>query len=534
MKTNSEAVAIKTDELISEQVQHTSAPKEKVYSDVNTERLSALLRDIEQETPITSITPPVIRPVRNISNMLRSYILTDAIGIIGGFLCAWTLALITNILFRGSSLPNTVDDITPIAKYFLIGGGVILWFEHSSHYSVRLPYWIETKKIVSTICFAMLIDGFLQFATKQDESRLWLMSSWLFAGTNIIILRAIWRDVLRRRGVWSIPAIIVGNKQSVEDVRRALASEPSLGYNIVGDIDDLSMAFKTSGYSWKALCSRYNADYVILAMHGSDLIKSEQALAQLMREDIPYSIAPALYKAPVFGMVPQYFFNHDVMLLTQNRGLDRGLPCFLKRTFDIVVSATALVLLSPFLAIVALLVSKDGGPVFFGDKRLGLSGENFSCLKFRSMIINSDEVLHKYLEENPQAHEEWEKNHKLTGGDPRVTTIGRFLRRTSMGELPQLINVLKGEMSIVGPRPIIVGPRPIIGTETEKYGNDITYYCRVRPGITGLWQVSGRADVSYAERVRMDAWYVRNWSVWHDIAIIFKTIPVLLKSKGAY
>lgn len=327
---------------------------------------------------------------------------------------------------------------------------------------------------------------------------------------------------------------MVGNKQNVEDLRRALASEPSLGYEIVAATDDLAQAFQDAGRSWKTLCALRGAEYVVLALGGNDMAKSEQALAQLMREDVPYSIAPSLCKAPVFGLVPQYFFNHDVMLLTQNRGLDRGLPCFIKRVFDIVVSSTALVFLSPFLLVAAILVKMDGGAVFFGDKRLGFNGKAFSCLKFRSMVINSDEVLKRHLAENAEARVEWEVNHKLNSGDPRVTGIGKFLRRTSMDELPQLLNVLKGEMSIVGPRPIIVGPRPIIGTETEKYGSDISYYCRVRPGITGLWQVSGRADVSYAERVRMDAWYVRNWSVWHDIAIIFKTIPVILKREGAY
>jgi undecaprenyl-phosphate galactose phosphotransferase len=142
------------------------------------------------------------------------------------------------------------------------------------------------------------------------------------------------------------------------------------------------------------------------------------------------------------------------------------------------------------------------------------------------MGVNSDAVLKKYLANNPMALAEWQCDHKLRN-DPRVTRFGRFLRRTSIDELPQLLNVLKGDMSIVGPRPIIVA-------ETEKYDSDISHYYRVRPGITGLWQVSGRNDVSYKERVSMDSWYVRNWSLWHDIAIICKTIPVVLKREGAY
>jgi undecaprenyl-phosphate galactose phosphotransferase len=155
-----------------------------------------------------------------------------------------------------------------------------------------------------------------------------------------------------------------------------------------------------------------------------------------------------------------------------------------------------------------------------------MNGRYFPCLKFRSMIVNSDAVLKKHLATNAEARAEWEREHKLRN-DPRVTRLGKILRRTSIDELPQLLNVLRGEMSIVGPRPIIVA-------ETEKYDNDISHYYRVRPGITGLWQVSGRNDVSYAERVRMDSWYVRNWSLWHDIVIVCKTFGVVLKGRGAY
>ncbi|MBY0406141.1 MAG: sugar transferase, partial [Rickettsiales bacterium] len=144
----------------------------------------------------------------------------------------------------------------------------------------------------------------------------------------------------------------------------------------------------------------------------------------------------------------------------------------------------------------------------------------------RSMVANSAEVLEQYLAANPEAREEWDADQKLKN-DPRITAVGAFLRKTSLDELPQLINVLRGEMSLVGPRPIVTA-------EVDKYDYDIAHYYRVSPGITGLWQVSGRNDVSYAQRVQMDSWYVRNWSLWHDIAILCKTVPALLQSRGAY
>jgi lipopolysaccharide/colanic/teichoic acid biosynthesis glycosyltransferase len=142
------------------------------------------------------------------------------------------------------------------------------------------------------------------------------------------------------------------------------------------------------------------------------------------------------------------------------------------------------------------------------------------------MIPNSQEVLQKHLQAHPEARIEWDADQKLKN-DPRITPIGNFLRSTSLDELPQLINVLRGEMSLVGPRPIVTD-------EVSKYEHDIAHYYRVRPGITGLWQVSGRNDVSYTQRVQMDSWYVRNWSLWHDIAILCKTLPALLKRSGAY
>ncbi|TYZ17441.1 sugar transferase, partial [Klebsiella pneumoniae] len=154
------------------------------------------------------------------------------------------------------------------------------------------------------------------------------------------------------------------------------------------------------------------------------------------------------------------------------------------------------------------------------------NGRKFKCLKFRSMVINSKEVLENLLINDNEAREEWEKTFKLKN-DPRITKIGHFLRRTSLDELPQLFNVLKGEMSLVGPRPIIT-------EELQRYNEEVDYYLLSKPGMTGLWQVSGRSDVDYDTRVYLDSWYVKNWSMWNDIAILFKTIAVVLNRDGAY
>ncbi|KQT86583.1 sugar transferase [Aurantimonas sp. Leaf443] len=193
---------------------------------------------------------------------------------------------------------------------------------------------------------------------------------------------------------------------------------------------------------------------------------------------------------------------------------------------DIVVATTLLLFLSPVFLVLALVMRvMDPGPIFFGHERVGRGGRSFKCLKFRSMIVNSAQVLEKVLAENPAAREEWLATQKLRN-DPRITGVGRFMRETSLDELPQLINVLRGDMSLVGPRPIVTAER-------VRYAGDIAVYEEARPGITGLWQVSGRSDCSYERRVMLDVHYVRQWSFGMDIKILFKTVAVVLKKEGS-
>lgn len=199
-----------------------------------------------------------------------------------------------------------------------------------------------------------------------------------------------------------------------------------------------------------------------------------------------------------------------------------------KTAFDYTLTAVGTICISPLLAYVAYRIKKeDPGPILFAHTRIGKDGKPFPCYKFRSMVVNSQEMLQKYLAENPAAREEWERDFKLKD-DPRVTPIGKVLRRTSLDELPQIFNVLRGEMSLVG-------PRPVIQEELDKYyGETAKLYCTVKPGITGLWQVSGRSDTTYDERVAMDREYIQSRSFFGDVIILCKTIKVVLSGGGAY
>ncbi|MGF1627788.1 MAG: sugar transferase [Alphaproteobacteria bacterium] len=214
----------------------------------------------------------------------------------------------------------------------------------------------------------------------------------------------------------------------------------------------------------------------------------------------------------------------DARRRTRHSG-DGSLQRAVKRLLDVLLAGGGLVVFGPAMFFTALLIWQTRGPALYRQERIGINGRRFRCLKFRTMVLDSQEKLAEHLASNEDAAREWKETHKLRD-DPRVTKLGRFLRKSSIDELPQLINVLRGEMSIVG-------PRPIVQDEVEKYGEHFAAYTSVPPGITGLWQICGRSDIAYPERVRLDVMYVENWTLAGDLMIIFRTIPAVLRARGA-
>jgi len=491
-------------------------------------KLATLLAETQRLAKEVAYIIEPQRERRDIAKDVRWFMVTDAIAFFCAFIGSWMLARMVNIIILHRSFVDmwAGGDSGHLGQFIAIALGAMLWFEHTEHYRTRMPFWLELKKIIGTLSFAMMIDGFLLFAAKQDFSRLWLMFGWIIAGIGIVTFRSVYRSLRYKQGTWHIPSLLIGGGSTAEDARMALQSEPSLGYEIRAQIKDLPQAFAQAGESWEALCARHKADYIVVAMDGPEMTRAELPIAQLMRESVPFSVCPPMRHVPVLGMVPHYFFNHDVMLMTRSSDLEQPLPRLIKRSFDVFVSGLALLVTSPLILFLATMVKLDGGPALFGQARIGMNGKLFKCLKFRSMVMGADEALERYLAQNPEALAEYNKFHKLKR-DPRVTRFGEWMRKTSLDELPQLINVLKGDMSLVGPRPILT-------TEAGHYSQDIAHYYRVRPGITGLWQVSGRNKITFSKRVQMESWYVRNWTLWHDIAILCKTVPVIFKRHGAY
>jgi Undecaprenyl-phosphate galactose phosphotransferase WbaP len=488
--------------------------------------LAALRADIDALGSTTTFVAPEKTgvPAGNL-NVQRLFVPVDMVALLGGFLIAWVLSDAVNGAFFRRDVSDFWGALRPFELMAVIAG-VLVWFEHAGHYRLRQPFWTETRKVVSCLGFAMLIDGFFQFVAKADFSRLWLTSGWLFAAALIVLGREALRSFLRRTGRWQIPTLVVGDGATASAFEDALISEPGLGYQVVRRINHFAEAWEKAGRSWQTLCADAGAVHVVLAHEGGAAAPSDEALAQLTRERLSFALVPPVSPLPVFGVETQGFLDHDILLLSRVNNLEQPLSQLVKRSMDLVVAGTALVVLSPLILVLAALVKMDGGTVFYGHPRLGLGGHRFACWKFRTMVPDGNDVLARYLLAHGAARESWLRDRKLKF-DPRVTRLGRWLRRLSLDELPQLFNVMMGQMSLVGPRPIVVAEAP-------RYDHDIAHYYRVRPGITGLWQISGRSDVSYDERVRMDSWYVRNWSLWNDIVILLKTVPVLIRRTGAY
>jgi Undecaprenyl-phosphate galactose phosphotransferase WbaP len=265
----------------------------------------------------------------------------------------------------------------------------------------------------------------------------------------------------------------------------------------------------------------------VIALEHSQSEQREHWLRRLAQWNVTdVSVIPAMRGVPLHGTDMSHFFSHEVALLRMRNNLRRWPARLTKRIFDTLTAIILLVLFSPLLLVIGMLIRRDGGPALFAHPRVGKRGRIFNCYKFRTMVVNAEEKLETMLQENPSLRNQWEQEFKLKV-DPRISPLGRFLRKSSLDELPQLLNVIRGEMSLVG-------PRPVVSRELSRYADEVGYYLMVRPGMTGLWQVSGRNDLDYDTRVYLDTWYVKNWSLWHDQIILFKTVTVVLQRAGAY
>jgi len=393
------------------------------------------------------------------------------------------------------------------------------------HYSDRKPFWSELGETLIALLVLAVLDLAVLALTRWNSSRLWWALVWPLAMLCVPLGRGLARSLMRRVGVWQRPTLIVGNGPNAHEAVAALNSEPALGFAVV-ELVDATQASKAMSEKLRQWAKVPGAQFVLAMEHGQNDLREDllRSLVHWKAEDV--SVVPAMRGVPLFGTDMSYFFSHEVAILKLRNNLRYWPARLLKRVFDLFAALVLLVLGALPLLYIALRIRRDGGPVIFAHQRVGQSGKVFPSFKFRTMQVDAEERLRELLANDPAARAEWEREFKLRN-DPRITPIGHFLRRTSLDELPQLFNVIRGEMSLVG-------PRPVIRAELSRYGDDVDYFLMVRPGMTGLWQVSGRNDTGYDTRVYLDTWYVKNWSLWYDIAILFKTIRVVLNREGAY
>ncbi|HGF5683084.1 TPA: undecaprenyl-phosphate galactose phosphotransferase WbaP [Klebsiella pneumoniae] len=444
------------------------------------------------------------------------------------------IALVSITYSQNESISGQIEGW--VALHWLLAFCCMGWYGmRLRHYFYRKTFWFELKEILRTlVIFAVIEIAVIAFTTWSYSRSLWMLT-WVFVLILVPASRMLTKRILNTLGYWQRDTWIIGSGENAQEAYKAISSERNLGLNIVGfiasesgkpmkqNIDGIDVL--SNDINWLATKDKKTQFIVAVESHQSEMRNTW--LRNFMIKGFRYvSVIPTLRGMPLDSTDMSFIFSHEVMIFRVQQNLAKWSSRVLKRLFDIAGSIAIIIILSPILFYISQKVKKDGGPAIYGHERIGKGGKPFKCLKFRSMVINSKEVLDNLLATNFEAKQEWDATFKLKN-DPRITKIGGLLRRTSLDELPQLFNVLKGEMSLVGPRPIITA-------ELERYNDEVDYYLLSKPGMTGLWQVSGRSDVDYETRVYLDAWYVKNWSMWNDIAILFKTISVVLNKNGAY
>ena len=421
--------------------------------------------------------------------------------------------------------------------YWLLAAGFLILRGAMGDYGARRLFWDGVRGTATGLAIASIPDFIVALAA-GPSGELRALSCWIFLVVGIPAGRQCARAMLSAGKIWKIPTAIIGGETGVSDLypilKRSLALGLQIRWAILTTGDELpenrltgvvrisltDHAERIAGTLVAAGCRE-----AIIAPGAIDRSDASRFAHSLRQSGISVTVLPAPHRLPPHSANPNCFFGHD--LIVPCRRAQGGATGMTKRLFDIVASACLLVALSPlFLLIAAAIKLQDEGPVTYAHRRVGKNGIPFSCLKFRTMVTDAERMIADWQTSNPELHEQFLQSFKLKD-DPRITPIGKWLRRTSLDELPQFWNVFRGQMSLVGPRPVMI-------QELEQhYGAVANLYLRVRPGLTGMWQISGRNETGYDQRVLLDEWYILNWSFWNDIVILSQTACVVLTGDGA-
>jgi len=420
------------------------------------------------------------------------------------------LSIIMGYQFRilfDSSFSTTFGHSLPLYLDFpLIYIVTLAMLAYEGVYSKRYDFWHESRQVIKalTLSFILLL-AFLAITKSIDT---YSRATFVFIFINMMLLipffKLIAKKFLYKIGWWSKQACIYGEDSSIS---KEIFNNHYLGY-VKSDIKEAKTIFINSK----------DADAKTLhKLIGREIQKTDEVIF------VPIVNEYDLTQSTIYQLS-----NTRTNLIVYKNRLKSNYREIIHIAFNYLLAILLLPILLPIIGIIAFLIKRESpGPIFFSHMRVGKHGKLIPTLKFRSMYQDAQERLDKLLETDPDIQKEWETNFKLKD-DPRVTKIGAIMRKTSLDELPQIFNVLRGEMNFVG-------PRPVIQQEIDQYyKEDAEYYFMVKPGITGLWQVSGRSDTDYDFRIATDRWYVLNWSLWLDVVILFRTVKTVLRREGAY
>ena len=439
---------------------------------------------------------------------------------------------IRNIFFQASKL-----HISWLNFWLVFPVLYIFFINMSQLYSRRRPFYKEVEQLFKASCYGTLAVIFILYVSRiaAHTSRFFVGAFGILAFLLLTLLRFSMKNFLQRRQLLQVPVIIIGAGKTAELLVKALRNDPGMGYKIIGLLEDRQVqrgiledypvlgGFKDA----ERIIQETGVKRVFVAAPGLE----DQALGMLIYRIQPLvgnmGVITNLVGVPTGTVEVESIFNEKLLILRLKNNLARPLNRLIKTVVVYGLTIVGTIIISPILLFIAAWIYKDSpGQVIFKHVRIGKNGKPFPCYKFRTMCLDAQQKLDDLLKKDPAVRAEWEKDFKLKN-DPRITRSGAFLRRTSLDELPQLLNVLKGEMSLVG-------PRPVIQDELARYGEFVDDYLMVKPGITGMWQVNGRSDTTYDERVQMDSWYVRNWSMWLDLMLLWRTVKAVVSGKGAY
>jgi len=440
----------------------------------------------------------------------------------------YLVLLFINLLVSHTTATYFIRDIGshPLGHYYWFIGVYGFFFLLFGLFGNRMASSTESLKILKADTLALIAIFSILFISKQGKeySRFIVVLYFLFNLLLPLYIYFLKRKLLRLPWLQE-DILVICDTKGLETVRSWFCEEETFGFTIKRKIISQNSAEVEKEII--EIGKHHDFHGVIVARESATMDETFSSLEMLQQRFNRIIVLPKLSNAPLINAEIIGSITHKGVAFSLKNNLLHPLDRAIKYSFDFTLALIITIAIMPILIIIylLLLIKTKANPIFT-QKRIGKGGKEFSIYKFRTMRVDADKALQELLKRDPKAKAEWESEHKLKI-DPRVTSIGAFLRKTSLDELPQLYNVLRGEMSLVG-------PRPIVQDEIKKYGEYFHYFSEVHPGITGLWQVSGRNDITYDERVQLDVWYVRNWSVDLDIVILLKTIDTVLRRKGSY